>query len=74
MWKKEIVYNTEVLKSYLCDCNVAYIFAKDDIIAVTAESALLTKAAFKNCVPFTKCIVKMDGTTIEDAEDLVIPM
>ena len=24
----------------------------------------------KNCAPFTKCIQKPDGTTIEDAEDL----
>ena len=30
----------------------------------------------KNCVPFTKCITKIDGTTIDDAEnlDLVIPI
>ena len=26
--------------------------------------------AFKNCAPFTKCITKIDGTTIDDAEDL----
>ena len=32
--------------------------------------------SFKNCVPFTKCITKIDGTTIDDAEylDLVMPM
>ena len=29
-----------------------------------------------NCAPFTKCIIKIDGTTIDDADhlDLVIPM
>ena len=25
------------------------------------------KVAFKNCAPFTKCIAKIDGTTIDDA-------
>ena len=35
-----------------------------------------TQVAFKNCAPFTKCITKIDGTTIDDAEnlDLVMPM
>ena len=35
-----------------------------------------TKEAFKNCVPFTKCITKIVGTTIDDAEklDLLMPM
>ena len=35
-----------------------------------------TQVAFKNCVPFTKCITKIDGTTINDAEDLdlALPM
>ena len=35
-----------------------------------------TPVAFKNCAPFTKCITKIDGTTIDDAEDsdLVMPM
>ena len=30
--------------------------------------------AFKNCVPFTKCITKIYGTTINDAEDLDLVM
>ena len=32
--------------------------------------------AFENCAPFTKCITKIDETTIDDAEDLdsVMPM
>ena len=34
------------------------------------------QVVFKNCAPFTKCIIKIDGTTIHDAEDLdlVMPM
>ena len=32
--------------------------------------------AFKNCAPFTKCITKIDGTTVDDTEvlDLAMPM
>ena len=29
-----------------------------------------TQVAFKNCAPFTKCITKIDETTIDDAENL----
>ena len=28
------------------------------------------QVAFENCAPFTKCITKIDETTIDDAEDL----
>ena len=68
----EVIYNTEVLKSNLCDYNDAYILVRGDI-TVTAAT---TQVAFKNCAPFTKCITKIDGTTIDDAEDLdlVMPM
>ena len=35
-----------------------------------------TQVTFKNFVPFTNCITKIDGTTIDDAEtlDLVMAM
>ena len=57
----EIIYNTEILKSNLCDYNDAYILVRGDITVVAAP---------------TKCITKIDETTIDDAEDLdlVIPM
>ena len=34
------------------------------------------QVSFKNCAPFPKCITKVDGTTIDNAEDfdLVMPM
>ena len=35
----EITYNTEVLKSILCDCNYAYILVKGDITVTTAPQA-----------------------------------
>ena len=34
----------------------------------------MTQVAFKNCAPSTKCIAKIDGTTIDDAEDLDLVM
>ena len=63
----EIIYNTEVLKSHLCDFNDAYILVKGNI---TVTAAPETQVAFKNFAPFTKCITKIDGTALDDAEDL----
>ena len=65
----EITYNTEVLKSNLCDYNDAYILVRGDITVTAADA---TQVTFKNCASFTK----IDGTTIDDAEDLdlVMPM
>ena len=34
----------------------------------------MTQVSFKNCAPFTKCITKIDGATIDDAEDLDLVM
>ena len=67
----EISYNTEIFKSNLCDCSDAYILVRGDITAVAAPA---TQVVLKNCAPFTKCITKVDKTTIDDAEDLVMPM
>ena len=62
----EITYNTEVLKSNLCNYNDAYILVKGDI---TATAAPQTKVVVKHCAPFTKCITNIDETTIDDAKD-----
>ena len=68
----EIMYNT-VLKSNLCNYNNGYILVIGNITVTTAPT---TQVAFKNCAPFTKCVTKIDGTTIDYAEDLdlVMPM
>ena len=59
--------------NYFCDYNDAYILARRDI---TVRSAPATQVAFTNCAPFTKCITKIDETTIGAVEDLdlVMPM
>ena len=69
----EIIYNTEVLKSNLCDYNDPYILVRGDITIVRHQP---TQLAFKNCAPCAKCITKINEKTIDDAEnlDLVMPM
>ena len=64
----EITYNTEILKSNLCDYNDAYILLSGNITVVAAP---IRQVAFKTCAPFTKCIPKTGKTTIDDAEGLV---
>ena len=54
----EITYNTEILKSNLCDHNDAYILVTGNITVVTAYA---TQVAFKNCAAFATCITKIDG-------------
>ena len=69
----ENTYNTEILKSNLWDYNDAYILVTGDTTVIAAPAK---QVALKNCAPFTKCIMKIDGTTIDDAKDLdlVMPM
>ena len=71
--KKEITYITENLKPNLCVYNDAYILVTGNIAVVAAFAA---QEAFKNCALFTRCIPKIDGTSIDDADylDLVMPM
>ena len=69
--ESEIIYNTDVLRSNLCDYNNASILVRGDI---TFRAAPETQVAFKTLTPFTKCITKIDGTAIDYAEDLDIVM
>ena len=59
------------MKSYLCDYNDAYILVRGDITIIGHQA---TQVTFKNCAPFTRCIKKIDETTIDDAEDLDLLM
>ena len=59
--RNEIIFNTEVLKTNLCDYKDAYILVRCDITIIWHQA---TQVAFKNCAPFTKCITKIDGTAI----------
>ena len=68
----EINYDTEVLKSNLCDYKDAYILVTGDIVTTANNNP--TPVAFKNCATFTKCIIKIDGTKTDNAEDLDLVM
>ena len=67
----EIIYNIKVLKSNFCDYNDAYILVRGNITIIGHQA---TQVAFKNCAPFIKCITKIDGTTIHNANDLDLVM
>ena len=69
-----------MLRSDLCDNNDAYIIVKG-IITVSAPAGVNEirnkknrSLAFKNNAPFISCISKINGTLIENAEDLDIVM
>ena len=62
------IYNTEALKSNICDYNDAYILVRGDVSIITH---VVTQGAFRNCARFKKNITKIYGSPIDDAEDLV---
>ena len=71
-----------MLRYSLCDYSGAYILVKGNIAvnntAANGAAANNTnkKVIFKNCVPFTNCISKINNTEIDNAEyiDIVMPM
>ena len=67
----EIIYNTEILKPNLCDYNNAYILVRSDTTVIVTPAK---QVSFKTCAPYSKCITKINGATIGDAEDLDIFM
>ena len=78
----DIRFKTTMLRSNLCDYADSYILVKGRI-TITGEG---DKAAaepaderdkgvtFKNCVPFTKCISRINNTDIDNAHDINIVM
>ena len=75
-------FKTSMLRSSLFDCRDAYIIVKGTItIANTAAEGAANngtskKVIFKNCVPFTNCISRINNTQVDDAHDIhvVMPM
>ena len=61
------MYNTEVLKSNPCNYKDVYIVVKGNIVTTALNNP--TPETFKNYTPFIQCITKIDGTTINDAEE-----
>ena len=71
-----------MLKSSLCDYSDAYIFAKRKItITEEGDNAAARQAderdegvAFRNCAPFTNCIIEIKNAQIDNARDIDIVM
>ena len=62
-------------RSDLCDYNDAYIVVTGNISVANADNdAYDRKFTFKNNVLFFNCISKINGTLIENAEDLDVVM
>ena len=66
----EIIYNTEVLKSRLCNYKNAYILVTGDITVLAVGEDGVTQVSLRNFVSFTTCITKIYETTIDDAKNL----
>ena len=75
-------FKTTMLKSDLCDYADASIIVKGAInITGAGADAPPTQldernkgVIFKNCTPFTKCINRINGTDIDNAQDIDIVM
>ena len=71
-----------MLRSSLCDDPDAYILIKGTITITGAGDDDAAKQSdernkgviFKNCAPFTKCISRINGTEIDNAQDIDIVM
>ena len=76
----DIRFKTTMLRSNLCDYADAYILVKGTITITGAGDDDAAKqldernkgVIFKNCAPFTKCISRINGTDIDNAQDIDI--
>ena len=73
--RKQIIFKTSVLRSDLCDYSDAYIVVKGYITVTNPANDEYDKnLAFKNNAPFISCILKVNNTITDNAEDLDIVM
>ena len=78
----DIRFKTTILRSNLCDYDDAYILVKGTITITGAGDNDAAKrfdeinkgVIFKNCTPFIKCISKISGKKIDNAQDIDIVM
>ena len=67
-----VKFENKVIKSNLCDFSDAYILLTGNITATGGDTN--TRVAFKNCVPFTKCITHINDEHVDNADNLDIIM
>ena len=78
----DIKFKTTMLRSNLCDYADAYILVKGTVTITGAGDDDAAKrldkrntgVIFKNCAPLSKCISRMTGTEIDNAQDIDIVM
>ena len=78
----DIKFKTTMLRSSLCDYDDAYILVNGTISITGAGDNDAAKrldernksAIFKNCAPFTKGISRINGTEMDNAQDIDIVM
>ena len=78
----DIKFKTTMLRSSLCDYAYAYVLVKRTLTITGAGDDDAAKQSdernkgviFKNCAPFTKCISRINGTEIDNAQDIDIVM
>ena len=71
---KTIKFETNVIKSNLCDYSDAYILVTGHTTATGGDAN--TKVAFKNCARITKCVTHINDEHVDNADnlDIVMPM
>ena len=57
-----IKFETETIKSSLCDYSDAFILVTGNITVAADDD---TDVAFKNCAPFSTCTTKIDDTFVD---------
>ena len=61
-----------MIKPNLIDFSDAYVFVRGNIAVVVGDNN--TKACFKNCTPFTRCVTHLNSEHVETAENLDLIM
>ena len=62
-----IKFETETIKSSLCDCSDAFILVTGNI---TVEANNDTDVAFKNCATFSTCTTKINDIFVDEANHI----
>ena len=66
-----IKFETETIKSSLCDYSDAFILVTGNITVAADDN---TDVALKNCTPFSTCITKIGGECVDEANHIYIAM
>ena len=66
-----IKFETETIKSSLCDYSDAFILVTGNITVAANND---TDVAFKNCAPFSTCTTKINDIFVDEANHIYIAM